>query len=91
MAVLNLVFAIAAKYSSLVDGQSREGSRDHEVYFARAWHLSIGQAALAEHPDLQQVQVEGLAAFYHLLTGQINRYVSRLPCALVVRNLLQTA
>jgi hypothetical protein len=84
MAVLNLVFAIAAKYSSPVDGQSRETSGDHELYCARAWYLSLGQAALADHPDLQQVQVEGLAAFYLLLTGQVNRYESRWPRTLVV-------
>ena len=34
--------------------------------------------ALFSHPDLQQVQVEGLVAFYLLATGQINRYAWRL-------------
>jgi hypothetical protein len=30
--------------------------------------------ALFTHPDLQQVQVEALTAFYLLSTDQINRY-----------------
>jgi hypothetical protein len=72
MAVLNLVFAIAAKHSALL-GQSQGNYDDHESYFAKAWQLSIGNPTLVHHPDLQQVQVEGLAGFYLLSTGQVNR------------------
>jgi hypothetical protein len=32
--------------------------------------------ALLSHPNLQQVQVEGLSAFYLLSVGQVNRYES---------------
>lgn len=77
LAVLNLVFAIAAKHSLLVESQPPLEPGDHVVFFARAWRLSIGNAALLDHPNLQQVQVEGLAAFYLLATGQVNRCV---PC-----------
>jgi hypothetical protein len=73
MAVLNLVFAIAAK-NSVPLGQPQGNSDDHESYFAKAWQLSIGNPALVHHPDLQQVQVEGLAGFYFLSIGQVNRY-----------------
>ncbi|KAI2790326.1 hypothetical protein POX_d05836 [Penicillium oxalicum] len=53
IAVLNLVFAIAAAYAPLVDdGFKVDGDN----------HLS-----------LQQVQVEGLIAFYLFCTGQVNR------------------
>lgn len=77
IALLNLVFAIAAKFSPLVGGQY-EG---HANYFARAWKLSIDHVALAEHPDLQQVQVEGLAAIYLLCVGEVNRCRLRaIPC-----------
>lgn len=75
LAVLNLVFAIAAKHSLLVESQSPLDPDDHLVYFARAWRLSIGNVALLDHPNLQQVQVEGLAAFYLLAIGQVNRCV----------------
>lgn len=81
IALLNLVCAIAARFSPL-DGGHREGRSDgHAKYFARAWQLSIGHAALADHPDLQQVQVEALAAFYLLCVGEINRCDSQvIPC-----------
>lgn len=74
-AVLNLVFAIAAKHSQFVQNQHQGSSTDHKAYFSRAWRLSIGSVALLDHPNLQQVQVEGLAAFYFLSIGQVNRYV----------------
>ncbi|KAJ5369916.1 uncharacterized protein N7496_006008 [Penicillium cataractarum] len=73
IAVLNLVFAIAARYTLLVgDGLEGDGD-DHLSYSARAWRLSIDNVALLDHPNLQQVQVEGLTAFYLLSTGQVNR------------------
>lgn len=73
MAVLNLVFAIASKHSHLVLNQHQGNYFDHLAYFARAWRLSIGSVVLLDHPNLQQVQVEGLAAFYLLSAGQVNR------------------
>lgn len=75
LAVLNLIFAIAAKYSLLAESQPLVKPDEDLVFFARAWRLSIGNVVLLDHPNLQQVQVEGLAAFYLLSTGQVNRYV----------------
>jgi hypothetical protein len=75
LAVLNLIFAIAAKYSLLAENQPLVNPDEDLVFFARAWRLSIGNVVLLDHPNLQQVQVEGLAAFYLLSTGQVNRYV----------------
>ncbi|KAJ5809461.1 uncharacterized protein N7503_001679 [Penicillium pulvis] len=72
-AVLNLVFAIAAKHSTLVNSPPQEDIGDHMVYFSRAWRLSLGDIALLDHPNLQQVQVEGLTAFYLLANGKVNR------------------
>ncbi|KAJ5375232.1 hypothetical protein N7517_007238 [Penicillium concentricum] len=69
--VLNLVFAIATRHSFLVD-QAQANCDAHQTYFARAWRLNTGNMLL-KHPDLQQAQVEGLAAFYLLSVGQINR------------------
>jgi len=74
LALLNLVFAIAARHLYLID-QPQPNLDDHQIFFARAWKLSIGNVALLDHPDLQQVQVEGLAALYLLSVGQVNRFV----------------
>lgn len=74
-AILNLVFAIAAKYSHLTLTSWAADIRDHLVYFTRARMLSMDGNALFSHPDIQQIQVEGLIAFYLIATGQINRYV----------------
>ncbi|KAJ5670089.1 uncharacterized protein N7477_005452 [Penicillium maclennaniae] len=73
LAVLNLIFAIASKYSLLADSQPLVNTGADLLFFARAWRLSLGNVALLDHPNLQQVQVEGLAAFYLLSTGQVNR------------------
>ncbi|KAL3467401.1 fungal-specific transcription factor domain-containing protein [Aspergillus heterothallicus] len=73
LAVLNMIFAIATKYAH----DSTQGTEikpdEHMVYFSRAWKLSMGDAALLDHPNLQQVQVEGLSAFYLMMVGQANR------------------
>ncbi|KAJ5393986.1 uncharacterized protein N7487_011627 [Penicillium crustosum] len=69
--VLNLVFAIATRHAFLAD-QPQPNCDDHQIYFARAWRLNVG-SVLLHHPDLQQAQVEGLATFYLLSVGQVNR------------------
>jgi hypothetical protein len=75
ISVLNLVFAIAARYTLLVSNGLKGGADDHLSYFARSWRLSIDNVALLDHPPLQQVQIEGLTAFYLLSTGQVTRSV----------------
>lgn len=74
LAILNLIFAIASKYGQLTDADWKEGEDDHQVYFSRARSLSL-EGQLLHHPDLQQLQVEGLACFYFIASGHINRYV----------------
>lgn len=73
MAILNLIFALATRYSQLVQEGTKDLEVDHLVYFSRAWKLSMSNVALLDHPNLQQVQVEGLTSFYLLSVGQINR------------------
>ncbi|KAJ5179865.1 hypothetical protein N7492_003075 [Penicillium capsulatum] len=73
MAMLNLIFALAARHSLMSGTQSVCGPDDDRVYFARAWRLGVGPVTLLDHPNLQQVQVEGLASFYLLSIGQVNR------------------
>ncbi|KAI9036648.1 Zn(II)2Cys6 transcription factor [Aspergillus affinis] len=72
LVILNLVFAVTAKY--MYHGNSSCKNRPHDslVYFSRAWKLLISSTVL-DAPDLQQVQIEGLTSFYLLSVGQINR------------------
>jgi Fungal specific transcription factor domain len=74
LAILNMIFAIGAKYAHLVQAEWRGDERDHLIYFSRARLLSLNGNTIFNHPDLQQVQVSGLIAFYLLATSQINRY-----------------
>ncbi|KAI2788380.1 hypothetical protein POX_e06395 [Penicillium oxalicum] len=73
LAILNTIFAIAAKHAHLVDAPWRGDVDDHLVYMTRARLLSLNAEVLFSHPDLQQVQVESLIAFYLLASDQINR------------------
>ncbi|KAJ5934353.1 hypothetical protein N7466_003900 [Penicillium verhagenii] len=73
LAVLNLIFAIGAKHAHLTNAVWRGEDNDHLVYLTRARLLSMNSDVLFSHPDLQQVQVEGLIAFYLLASDQINR------------------
>ncbi|KAJ5771989.1 transcriptional regulator family: Fungal Specific TF [Penicillium odoratum] len=72
-AVLNMIFAIAARNVLLRDKRSSIGLDDHQVYFSRAWQLSLENATPLNHPDLQQVQIESLIALYMLSIGHVNR------------------
>lgn len=58
-AVMNLVFAIGARYSYLVDAEWRADDRDHLVYMWRAIHLLQLQniRALVSHPEQRLIQV----------------------------------
>lgn len=75
LAILNLIFAIGAKYSHLIEADWCGDERDHLLYFTRARSLAMNSDTILSHPDLQQVQVAGLMAFYLLAINQINRYV----------------
>lgn len=77
LAILNLIFAIASKYGHLTNVDWKEGEYDHQIFFSRARALSM-EDQLLHHPDLQQLQVEGLASFYMIASGHVNRYVDRL-------------
>ncbi|KAJ5551822.1 Transcription factor [Penicillium sp. DV-2018c] len=72
LAILNLIFAIAAKYGVLTDSDWKKEDDDHLMYFSRARALSLEDQIL-HHPDLQQLQVEGLTSFYLTASGHINR------------------
>jgi hypothetical protein len=73
MALLNIVFAIAAKHNEIAGDQRQLDHNHHAVYFVRAWQLGMSGNAILEHPDLQQAQIEGLISLYLLSVGQVNR------------------
>lgn len=73
LAILNLIFAISAKYSHLVQADWKGDERDHLIYFTRARLLSVNSETVFSHPDLQVIQIAGLISFYFLCISQINR------------------
>lgn len=73
LAIVNMIFAISAKYSHLIQADWRSDERDHLIYFNRARMLTIGQDTFFNHPDLQLIQAMGLMAFYLMGVSQINR------------------
>ncbi|KAJ5211775.1 uncharacterized protein N7498_003421 [Penicillium cinerascens] len=73
LAILNMIFAIGAKHAHLIEAPWAGDEKDHLMYLTRARILSMNGDVLFSHPDLQQVQVEGLVAFYLLSSDQINR------------------
>lgn len=90
LAILNLMLAIAAVYAQVAELDHHGGPQDHLLYFTRARMLSMGGDNVFAHPDLQQVQVEGLTAFYLLTTDQIHRQAktTRLDTSVNVRKLI---
>lgn len=73
LAILNLVFAIGAKYSHLIQAEWRGDEKDHLVYFTRARMLGFNSDAILGHAELQKVQIAGLMSFYLMALNQINR------------------
>lgn len=73
LAILNLIFAIGAKYSRLIraDWGGKEG--DDVIYFTRARLLGFNTDSILDHAGLQSVQVAGLIAFYLSAIDQISR------------------
>lgn len=72
LAVLNMIFAIASWYCTLVGKVMPDGS-EHTTFFLRAKILSANETIIYSHPNLQQVQIETLLAFYFLASSQVNR------------------
>jgi hypothetical protein len=72
MALLNIVYAIAAKHSEVAGYQHQLDHNHHTEYFSRAWQLGTSDNAIWEHPNLQQTQTEGLISLYFLPAGQVN-------------------
>lgn len=73
LAILNMIFAVGAKYSHLINAEWKGDERDHLIYFTRARLLSVSPETVFQHPDLQEIQILGLMSFYLLCISQVNR------------------
>ncbi|KAJ5718624.1 hypothetical protein N7488_004270 [Penicillium malachiteum] len=73
LAILNMMFAIASLYANRTRGSWQDEENDHLLYFTRAKLLSMTEADFFSQPDLQQVQIEGLCAFYLLASDQFDK------------------
>lgn len=74
LAILNLVFAIASRSGHhQIQNTLLNVGEETLQYFSRSWKLGMKDTCLLDHPDLQQVQVEGLTAFFLLSLGHTNR------------------
>jgi len=73
LALINLVFAIGAKYAHLVQSDIRGDDRDHLVYYARARALGIDERTLNQDPELMHTTCLGVLGLYLLATDQLNR------------------
>lgn len=78
LAILNLVLAIGRSHCNLTQSPVAEVGYDIEGdYFLRARILgALDGGILFQVPDLQQVQLLGLAAKYLMANHRINRYVT---------------
>ncbi|KAJ5950100.1 hypothetical protein N7454_001684 [Penicillium verhagenii] len=72
-ALLNMVFAIAARHLLLRDVQPSIEFDDHNIFFSRAWKFNTDKSMPLNHSDLQQVQIDGLMAYHMFSVGHINR------------------
>ncbi|KAL8687632.1 MAG: hypothetical protein Q9218_006251 [Villophora microphyllina] len=73
MGILNLIFAIAARYSRLVRAPVKDIADDDYTYFSRARLLCMDSNAMWDHAEMQRIQVAGLTTFYLMATNQISR------------------
>ncbi|KAF2186136.1 hypothetical protein K469DRAFT_631511 [Zopfia rhizophila CBS 207.26] len=74
-AVLNLVFAIGARYSHLTNAKWQADDRDHLLYMTRAVRI-LGvknTTMIISAPDLSLIQATGLLSFYYLVIGHVSR------------------
>ncbi|KAH8692568.1 hypothetical protein GQ44DRAFT_832802 [Phaeosphaeriaceae sp. PMI808] len=74
--IMNLVFAISAKYLNLAGASWCADERDHLIYYARARAFGLNRSTFIKYPDVPQIQLVGLLAFYYLSIGHIKRLLS---------------
>ncbi|KAJ4299594.1 hypothetical protein N0V90_004840 [Kalmusia sp. IMI 367209] len=72
LAILNIVFAIGARYSHLINADWQGEERDHLVYMARTLRL-LGSWPFSAAPDLALIQASGLLSLYYQVIGHVSR------------------
>ncbi|KAL4901116.1 hypothetical protein BDW74DRAFT_187966 [Aspergillus multicolor] len=72
LSVLNLVFAVSAKYYQLAEPIAGRDV-DDRIFLSRGLSLRNSHHLLHEHADLHQVQIDLLLGIYYLAAGQVNR------------------
>lgn len=77
LAILNLILAIAAVKSHPVDHNWQLCEDDHLNFYVQARKFNA-KIPRKRHPDLEQIQIDGLTGFYLFATGQINWYDTKL-------------
>ncbi|PYH86493.1 hypothetical protein BO82DRAFT_325641 [Aspergillus uvarum CBS 121591] len=70
--ILNLIYAIGAKYMQLSE-KNWTDAIDDRTFLSRAIALNADSSLLGEHADLQQVQIWVLYSIYLLASAQVNR------------------
>ncbi|KAF2868236.1 hypothetical protein BDV95DRAFT_610203 [Massariosphaeria phaeospora] len=74
-ALLNLVLAIGARYSHLIDAEWQGNHGDDTRYMIRAVRLLQGKqgAMVLATPDSMLIQATGLLSLYYLIIGHVGR------------------
>jgi hypothetical protein len=74
-AIMNLVFAIGARFSHVIGAPWQADDHDHIVYMSRAtYFLELTKfTAIITTPDLAMIQATGLLSFYYLAVGHVSR------------------
>jgi hypothetical protein len=72
-AILNLIFAIGARYSHLAKTKPKGDEADDLMYFSRARLLVTSSETIFDLPDLKTIQIRPLTSFYTLTAGRVNR------------------
>lgn len=73
LAMLNLIFAIGARFSHLAGADWQSDSQSHIVYQSRAHVLGMSEPSSNHQPDLMRLQITALHAFYLTTVGNVNR------------------
>ncbi len=83
LALLNLIFAISARYFTLTQvGWCHDNA--HEVFFSHARALELDECSYATVVDIEQVQIIALATLYLIAADHLNKYVYISPPPLLV-------
>ena len=79
LGLVNIVWAVGAKWLQLTQLNGQTLAADHLTYYARARALGLDHRMLFEHPDVEMTQAIGVLGFYLLINGSIQRSAYQCP------------